>query len=245
MVWLRSTIFWLGLVVLTPLFFFLGMLAFPLPKPWRYRVIVLWTPMVLAWLQLCCGLKYEVFGRENVPQEPSIIASKHQSAWETLGLQLIFPPQVWVLKRELLWIPFFGWGLAMLNPIAINRSDGARASQQLREQGRERIAEGFWIVIFPEGTRVPPGERRKYKQGAARLAKELDVAMVPVAHNAGEFWPRNSYLKYPGTLTVVIGKPLHARDFATSDAMMKAAETWIEEQQVLIGGRGPCANRDA
>lgn len=244
LVWTRSTIYWLGMAVLTPLFFFLGILAVPLPCRLRHRMITLWTPITLAWLRLSCGLRYEVIGRENIPDHPSVIACKHQSAWETLALQVIFPAQVWVLKKELLWIPFFGWGLALTSPIAIDRKARAQAAQQLIEQGRDRIQRGFWIVIFPEGTRVPAGKRGKYKLGGAKLAKDLNVPIVPVAHNAGEFWPRNAYCKHAGTITVVIGQPLMPDPQRSSDVTMKAIEHWIENQQYEISGVGPHADPD-
>lgn len=241
LVWIRSCLYWLGLAVITPLFFTLGLLAFPLPAMQRHRVITLWTPVMMWWLRLTCGLRYKVIGAENIPTTPSIIACKHQSGWETMALQLIFPQQVWVLKRELLWIPFFGWGLAMTSPIAIDRGDRVRAAQRLIDQGRERLKTGFWIVIFPEGTRIPPGQRGKYKQGAARLARDLETPLVPVALNAGEFWPRNSFRKYPGEITVVVGKPIVPAG-QTPDQMTKELETWIEARQSEISGVGPCAN---
>lgn len=242
MIYLRSSLYLLGLAVFTPLFFFLGCVCYPFSKTLGYRMIRAWTPCALWWLKFTCNLRYEVIGREHIPTEPAIIASKHQSAWETLSLQEIFPQQVWVLKRELLWIPFFGWGLALLNPIAINRSDGRKAAQQLRDQGRDRIEKGFWIVIFPEGTRVKAGEKGKYKLGAAKLSRDLNIPMVPVAHNAGEFWAKNSFLKHAGTITVVIGPPIFPKENESLETMTQTLETWIEHQQHLISGVGPCAS---
>ncbi|KZE31650.1 lysophospholipid acyltransferase family protein [Crenobacter luteus] len=241
--WIRNLLYWLGLAVLTPPFAILAVLILPLPRRLRHRIISGWTHSMLWWLKTTCGLSYKVIGRENIPDTPSVIASKHQSGWETMALQQIFPPQVWVLKRELLWIPFFGWGLATMSPIAIDRGNRIEAQRKLMKQGRARLDAGFWIVVFPEGTRIRAGLAGKYKLGAARLAAQLQVPMVPVALNSGEFWPRNSFLKYPGEITVVIGKPIlpDGRDAAD---MMAEAEGWIEARQREIGGAGPCAHPD-
>jgi 1-acyl-sn-glycerol-3-phosphate acyltransferase len=179
------------------------------------------------------GIRCKVEGRENLPARPAVILSKHQSAWETLAFQQIFPPQVHVLKRELLWIPFFGWGLALMSPIAIDRARGVAALRSIARRGRERLAQGFWVVVFPEGTRVAPGERRAYHLGGAWLAVASGAPIVPVAHNAGRVWPRNAFLKRPGTVTVRIGPPIETRD--RDPKMLNAlAETWIEEQQKAL-----------
>lgn len=244
LVWIRSLLYWLGLAVSTPPFAILSILILPLPPQWRYWIVSRWTHLMLWWLKTTCGLRYKVIGRENIPAEPAIIACKHQSGWETMALQQIFPPQVWVLKRELLWIPFFGWGLATLSPIAIDRSKGTEANSKLLQQGRDRLDKGFWIVVFPEGTRTMPGMRGKYKHGAGRLASELNVPMVPVALNSGEFWPRNAFLKYPGEITVVIGAPVYPQGGRSAAALTHEVEQWIEARQAEIGGAGPFAHPD-
>jgi 1-acyl-sn-glycerol-3-phosphate acyltransferase len=158
-----------------------------------------------------------------------------------MALQAIFPAQIYVAKRELLWIPIFGWGLGLMNPIAIKRSDASGSNQQILTQGRERLKHGFWITVFPEGTRVKPGVRGKYKLGASRMAKTLGMPLVPVAHNAGEFWPRNAFLKYPGLITVVIGPAIWPDDSRSPAQMMNEAADWIEARQAEIGGAGPFA----
>ncbi|WP_028535545.1 1-acyl-sn-glycerol-3-phosphate acyltransferase [Paludibacterium yongneupense] len=242
MLWIRNLAYWLVLAIVTPVIFLLLTLALPLPRRVRHVFGMAWAIMLLWTLEHVVGLKYRVIGRENIPSTPSIICSKHQSGWETLALQKLFPAQIYVAKRELLWIPFFGWGLAAMNPIAINRSDRAGANQQLLRQGRERLSHGFWITVFPEGTRIRPGTRAKYKLGAARMAKTLDIPLVPVAHNAGEFWPRNSFLKYPGVVTVVIGPAIVPSAELRSEAIMAQAESWIEARQLEIGGAGPFAH---
>ena len=180
-----------------------------------------------------CGLRYRIIGAENIPKTPSIVLSKHQSAWETLAFQEIFPPQVWVLKKELLRIPFFGWGLAMTSPIAIDRSARKKALEQIVEQGKDRLKQGFWIVIFPEGTRIPPGQRGKYRIGGAWLATRTNVPVVPVAHNAGEFWGRNSFVKYPGTITVSIGQPIDPSGMEAGE-LNAQVEAWIEAEMLRI-----------
>jgi 1-acyl-sn-glycerol-3-phosphate acyltransferase len=174
-----------------------------------------------------------VVGTENIPDQASIILSKHQSAWETLALQSIFPPQVWVLKRELLRLPFFGWALALSSPIAIDRGTARLALKQLLDQGKDRLAQGFWVVIFPEGTRVAPGTKGRYKVGGAWLATHTGALVVPVAHNAGEFWGRNAFLKYPGTITVSIGKPLDSTG-RKADELNSQVEAWIENEMAHL-----------
>jgi len=243
--WIRNLVYWLVLSLVTFVCFVCLFLAAPLPRRWRHVFGQSWA-RVLTWvLEHVIGLKYQVIGRENIPDTPSIICAKHQSGWETMALQAIFPAQIYVAKRELLWIPLFGWGLALMNPIAIRRSDRMRSNQQILKQGRERLAHGFWITVFPEGTRIKPGARGKYKLGAARMSKTLGIPMVPVAHNAGEFWPRNSFLKYPGLITVVIGPAIWPDESRGSESLMAEAEAWIEARQVEIGGVGPCRARVA
>lgn len=182
-----------------------GVVLWPLPFHWRYRVVSRWALTNLWLLEKICGLRFEVEGAEHIPDQPCVILSKHQSAWETLALQAVFPPQVWVLKRELLWIPFFGWGLASLNPIAIDRKAGRKALAQVVEQGIQRLQAGICVVVFPEGTRIPPGQMGRFGGGGARLAVEAGVPVVPVAHDAGYFWPKRGVLKRPGTIRLKIG----------------------------------------
>jgi len=226
---LRSLIFLLLQIIITPGFALLALLSFPLGPLTRYRIISQWAKLMLPLLHLVCGIRHEVRGLENIPGEPCIVLCKHQSAWETLALQEIFPPQVWVLKRELLWLPFFGWALALTSPIAIKRSDGKGAIKQLLKQGKERLAQGFCVVIFPEGTRVPFGRRGKYKIGGALLAASSGVPVVPVAHNAGRLWGRNAFSKHPGLITVSIGKPI-ATQGRKAEEINAEVEAWIENE---------------
>ncbi len=230
MIVLRSALFAAALVLVTPPYALVAMATFPLPRLTRYRIISGWSRLVVRLARAICGIRWQVEGREHLPASPSVILSKHQSAWETLAFQEIFPPQVLVLKRELLWIPFFGWGLAQMSPIAIDRAKGRAALRDIARRGKERLTQGFWVVIFPEGTRVRVGERREYQQGGAWLAAQCGVPVVPVAHNAGRLWPRNAFLKTPGTVTVRIGPPIAT---AGRDAKQISAdvEAWIEGQQ--------------
>jgi 1-acyl-sn-glycerol-3-phosphate acyltransferase len=230
---LRSALFWLALLLITPPYALLALASAPLPRMARYRVISGWSRIVLWCLRVLCGVRWSVEGQDHLPRRPAVILSKHQSAWETLAFQQIFPPQVHVLKRELLWIPFFGWGLAMMSPIAIDRGRGLAAMRRIAQRGKERLAQGFWVVIFPEGTRVAPGERRKYQLGGAWLAAHAGAPIVPVAHNAGRIWPRNSFTKRAGEVKVRIGPPIESagRDPETINAM---AEEWIEKQQQAL-----------
>ena len=233
MIVLRSSLFWLALLLITPPYAIAALAAAPLPRLARYRFISGWSLAVLWCLERLCGIHWKVEGAEHLPKQPAVILSKHQSAWETLAFQRILPPQVHVLKRELLWIPFFGWGLALMSPIAIDRSRGLAALRAMARRGRERLGQGFWVVVFPEGTRVEPGERRPYQLGGAWLAAASGAPVVPVAHNAGLVWPRNAFVKRAGTITVRIGPTIDAanRDAKTINAL---AEAWIEEQQKTL-----------
>jgi 1-acyl-sn-glycerol-3-phosphate acyltransferase len=232
---LRSSLFALFQAVITFVFAIIALLCFPLPARARYRIITTWSRLMVAGAERICGIRYRVLGAENVPQLPFIVLSKHQSAWETLAFQIIFPPQVWVVKRELLWIPFFGWGLALLSPIAIDRGAGSRALIQLLEQGRERLARRYCIVIFPEGTRVAPGRRGRYQAGGAWLAVRTGTPVLPVAHNAGELWPRDAFIKRPGLVTVSIGAPIDTGQLTPAELNGKV-EDWIENEVRRISG---------
>ncbi len=194
---------------------------------------VLWAVSNVKMLTFFIGLRYQLKGRENIPTEPSIICCKHQSGWETYALQAIFPHQVFVCKKELFWLPVLGIFLMLMSPIAINRKKPAEASRKIIEQGKERKKAGFWITVFPEGTRMKPGEKGKYKLGAARMATQLEMNIVPVACNSGRFWPKNSFLKYPGLVTVIVGPTIDYQS-GTQEELMQQCEQWIESQQPLI-----------
>ncbi|OUD12502.1 lysophospholipid acyltransferase family protein [Thioflexithrix psekupsensis] len=228
MLMVRAFVFYVFLVITLIFYALLAGFLLIMPFEMRYRIITQW-PRLMTWgLTVICRLDYHVQGTENLPDYPVVIASKHQSAWETLAFQEIFCKPTWVLKRELLWIPFFGWGLRSIRPIAIDRSQRRQAMQQVLAQGTERLRAGHSVIIFPEGTRVAPGERKRYGLGAANLAIAANVPLVPVAHNAGIFWRRNGFIKYPGTIQVVIGQPIQVQG-KTVQEIMSEVETWVEE----------------
>lgn len=229
LLYVRAWLFYLGLFVLTIPFSLLAILLIPLPAVTRSRWVSGWAHAVMWWLKVTCNLRYEVSGREHIPATPSIILAKHQSAWETIALQTILPPQVWVLKRELLMIPFFGWGLWAVGSIPIDRSSGREALKKLVNHGKDRLKRGLWVVIFPEGTRTAPGARAKYHIGGAWLATHTQTAVLPVAHNAGRYWRKNSILKYPGVIQVVIG-PVIPTNGLKPDVLNQQVETWIETE---------------
>ena len=233
MLLLRSSLFLLGQVITAPIFTLVALLSLPLPPVTRNVLISGWARSMIWWLRITCNIRHEIQGLENIPTTPSIILAKHQSAWETLAFQAIFPTQVYVLKRELLWIPIFGWGLAMSSPIAIDRSAGREALKKLVAQGKARLAKGLWVVIFPEGTRKAPGERGKYHIGGAWLATHTETQVVPVAHNAGKFWAKNSFIKKPGVIQVRIGKPIQTVNVKT-DALNSQVEHWIESEMASL-----------
>lgn len=228
MLYIRSVVFTIVMIVTVPLFVLPGLLLFPFPYRVKYGFYSLWAKFIVVWLRLICNLKFEVINRDNIPDGPAIIFCKHQSAWETIALQVIFPPQVWVLKQELIRVPIFGWALAMLESIAIDRGAGKKAVQQIVEQGKQRLQTGKWIVVFPEGTRVAPGQRKKFGIGGAVLAERSGYPVVLVAHNAGDFWRRRSLVKRPGTIRVVIGPCIDPAGKSAAE-IKDIAEKWINE----------------
>ena len=230
---LRSLLFLLGALVVTPPF---GV-AVPLGRAFGIRVpFVLartYTRVMLEWARLSLGIRYEVRGWEHVPAAPAIIMAKHQSAWETLFLDAKFPDQCWIVKKELLWLPFVGWGLMAIRCIAIDRSSGAAAREQIVQQGAERLKDGIWVTIFPEGTRMAPGKVGRYGIGGALLATRTGTPILPIAHNAGEYWPRYAFRKRAGTVRVVIGPLIQTagRDILSVNNEVQA---WIEAEMRKI-----------
>ncbi len=238
MILFRSLVFFIIYAVTAVLFSCLGVLLWPLPFKWRYAVISQWAKLNIWLLAKICDLHLEVEGKEHIGEEPAVIICKHQSAWETLALQAVFPPQVWVLKRELLWIPFFGWGLASLSPIAIDRKAGRKALSQVIEQGLDRLSSGAWVVVFPEGTRVAPGRMGKFGIGGARLAVDTGYPVIPVAHNAGHYWPKRGFLKKPGTIRMVIGNKIETTGVDAGSLNQQLFE-WMQQQMTKLEGKKP------
>jgi 1-acyl-sn-glycerol-3-phosphate acyltransferase len=208
---LRSLIFTVFMMISALLFGAFMTLCFWAPYRMQFAIARSWARMTFWALDKLCGLNFSVEGSERIPAGNHIVMSNHTSAWETIAQFLIFPPQVWVLKRELLWIPFIGWGLKLLRPISIDRGAGHRAVNQVIDQGKARLADGLWIIIFPEGTRVVAGETRKFGVSGALLATETGKFIVPLAHNAGSFWVRRGIVKKAGTVRVIIGEPIDAK----------------------------------
>lgn len=233
MLFLRSLLFLLGQIITAPIFTLIALLSLPLNPLTRNVLISGWARSMLWWLRITCNIRHQITGLENIPNTPSIILAKHQSAWETLAFQSIFPTQVYVLKRELLLIPIFGWGLAMSSPIAIDRSAGRDALKKLVANGKARLDKGFWVVIFPEGTRKAPGEHGKYHIGGAWLATHTQTQAVPVAHNAGEYWAKNSFIKKPGIIQIHIGKAIQTTGLK-ADVLNKQVEHWIETEMATL-----------
>lgn len=231
--WIRSLIFFAGMLATAIIYTPIALAAWPLPAVTRSNLIGFWAKLTVAWLGAACGLRHRVEGLEKLPAQPCVILSKHQSAWETIAFQQIFPAQAWVLKRELLWIPFFGWGLAATRPIAIDRKAGRRALDDVVKQGRARLAGGRYVVVFPEGTRMPPGERGRYNPGGAMLASQARVPVVPVAHNSGSFWSRRGFLKRPGVIEVRVGPPIDVAGKRPKQINAEA-EAWIEAQMAEL-----------
>ena len=230
---IRSLIFAVLQTALTVLFSVVALFSFPFSALARYRLITGYNRAVMKLARGVLGIRYVVEGREHLPERPAIILAKHQSAWETVAFLLLFPPVSPVIKQELLNIPFFGWGFRLLNPIAIDRSAGREALKQIVRQGKEKLAQGFWVLVFPEGTRVAPGEKGRYGIGGSWLAAETGAPVVPVAHNAGEVWPKNAFIKRPGTVTVRIGPAIETAG-KTAAELTREVEAWIETEMARL-----------
>ena len=232
---IRATLFIIAVIAFSVPLTTLIVLGWHSPWSWRVALSMTWRRCFMASVRGILGIHMNIKGRENIPPGPSIILSKHQSAWETVAVQEVFHPRwlVFVLKRELIKLPFIGWALAAMRMISIDRSAGATALEQIVEQGRNRLEAGCSIVVFPEGTRVAPGTTRRYKGGGAHLAIATGYPVVPVAHNAGEFWPRNAFVKTPGTVTLSVGPAIDPTG-KSAEALLREVETWIESEMRVI-----------
>jgi 1-acyl-sn-glycerol-3-phosphate acyltransferase len=233
MIWLRSLLFQLYFFASIAVAGVLIFLSAPLPHSWRFSIVRTWARTMLFVGRIVCGLEYVIEGRENIPQIPSVIMIKHSTVFEAYAQMAVFPRQTWVCKRELFLIPFVGWGLAAMKPIAINRGAGGSAVRQVIRKGKARLAEGIWVTVFPEGTRVPPGETRRYGLSGAALAKEAQCPIVPVAHNAGDLWARRGLKKNPGLIRFCIGPPIMPSDRSAKETNA-LVQDWIESRMVEI-----------
>jgi 1-acyl-sn-glycerol-3-phosphate acyltransferase len=232
--WIRSLLFLTFGFLSVVIYAVVVMLMFWAPKPWLHALVVNYCKLALWAGDFFCGMKVVVEGQENIPDEPSVIMIKHTTTLETYGHVPFFPTTAWVVKRELVWAPIFGWAIGLvLEPIAIRRSARSNAVKQVIRQGKKKLAKGVWVTIFPEGTRMPPGETRKYGVSGAALAQEANVMIVPVAHNAGDLWPRLVFTKRPGTVRFCIGPPISAQGRPPRETNLVVQE-WIENKMLEI-----------
>lgn len=230
MLFLRSCAYALFLIVTVIPYAFACLLWLPMPLHWRFKLTMGWPRLAIWGARVICGIRWKIEGWENLPDGQAIVLSKHQSAWETLFLPAYLPREVcFVYKRELHRVPFFGWGLAMLNMIPIDRSKGRDAFDQVVKIGQKRLDEGRWPILFPEGTRIAPGKSGRFKMGGALLATRTGAPVVPIAHNAGECWARNAFIKRPGLITVSIGQPI-ASTGLTPEELNERVQSWIENE---------------
>lgn len=231
--YLRSILFWIGFIINTAVFGLLIIFFFFTASSFRLKIARLWSYTNNFLLKYLCGIDFKVEGQENLNIKTAIILSKHQSTWETLALHSFTPYVRWVFKRELMFIPVFGWALALTDPIGIQRGAGRVAIKQLINEGTKKLKAGKWMILFPEGTRTVPGKTHKYKIGGALLAEKSGYPVIPLAHNAGEFWPRHSFIKWPGTISVVIGPAIETRG-RSADEINKDVSGWIENTMKQI-----------
>jgi 1-acyl-sn-glycerol-3-phosphate acyltransferase len=226
-IYLGSAAFLTGSIIATIVISPIILIAAIFPFPVRYNCARAWAGTVLKIAELCCGISYEVEGLEQLNTDSAVIVlSNHQSAWETIAFRYLLPPQTSLFKQSLLWIPFWGWAMATLKPIAIDRNSKNSALRKLISRGTEALKEGLWVVVFPEGTRMPVDKMGSFSAGGAMLAQKSGYPVIPIAHNAGKFWPRYSFLKYPGTIRVKIGPPIASKGRKSAD-INKEAEDWV------------------
>ena len=226
---LSSALFAVWLAAATVVFSFVAIAVSRLSAHRRYHIISsTWSRAVTEGARMICGIRWKVIGMRNLPASPCVILSRHESAWETIAFQRIFPPQVFVLKRELLNVPFFGWGLRRMSPIPIDRASGASALRRMRDAGLARLRDGFYVVVFPEGTRARPGENPPHHSGGAFIAKAAGVPAVPVTLDSGKCWPRRGFLKRAGVVTVRIGPPIDCAELSPAE-ITRRARAWMEE----------------
>ncbi len=227
------------------LFYFLSVILYSVPAviitpfldyPTRVRYYTTWPNLIQWLLKVICGIQVEVIGKENIPKEPVVIVANHQSTWETFIMFNLFTPVTIVLKKELTYIPIFGWLLHFIRPISIDRGKRAAAMKQILKQGQDRLAQGISILIFPEGTRVPVGENRSHFSGGTMLAVKAKCPVLPVAHNSGCFWPAHKVIKNPGVITVKIGKPI-ATEGRSAKELSLEMENWINEEKTILSNK--------
>jgi 1-acyl-sn-glycerol-3-phosphate acyltransferase len=233
MLFLRSLLYFIGSIISLILIAFCGLFLIFSPYPIRYTIISKWAIFCVWWLSITLSIKIKVVGKENIPKSPCIIVSNHQSTFEVLAFQTLFPAQTWVLKKELLWLPIFGWNLALLKPIVIDRGYKIGALKKVISQGCDRLKNGIFVIIFPEGTRQPENQLGHYQNGAVAIAKKSGHDLLPVYHNSGKLWPKGEFVKQPGTITVVIGKAITAEGRVASE-LTEEIRNWTKNQSLKI-----------
>lgn len=230
---IRSGIFLLGMAISTCLWVVPCIVARLFPYKICFAIVSSWCTFNVFWCRITCGIRYEITGLENIPDQACVIMSNHQSTWETLAYPSIFPTLTWVIKKELLYVPLFGWGIASTQPIALDRKQGKKAFQQLIKDGKDKLALDRFILIFPEGTRIPYDEERELKIGGFVLAKKAKTQILPVAHDAGRLWPRKGFLKTAGTIHLHIGKPISTEGSSTEQLRQQYAD-WLAATRKTI-----------
>ena len=233
MLLLRSLLYFVGSIISLILITLCGLFFVFSSYPTRQKFLSQWAIFCIWWLKVTLNITTNIIGQENVKKSPCIIISNHQSTWETLAFQTIFPAHTWVLKQELLWLPIFGWSLAMLKPIIINRGDKLKAIKKVIKQGADRLNKGISIVIFPEGTRQPYKHLGEYQNGGAAIAKKSGYEIVPVYHNAGNIWPKGSFIKKPGVITVIIGEVISDSNLTSSEVTEKIRNWTLEQEKAF------------
>ena len=233
MLLLRSLLYFVGSIISLILITLCGLFFVFSSYPTRQKFLSQWAIFCIWWLKVTLNITTNIIGQENVKKSPCIIISNHQSTWETLAFQTIFPAHTWVLKQELLWLPIFGWSLAMLKPIIINRGDKLKAIKKVIKQGADRLNKGISIVIFPEGTRQPYKHLGEYQNGGAAIAKKSGYEIVPVYHNAGNLWPKGSFIKKPGVITVIIGEAISDSNLTSSEVTEKIRNWTLEQEKAF------------
>ena len=230
MLFFRSLLYFIGSIISLIFITLCGLFLVISPYSYRQRFLSSWAIFCIWWLKISLNITTEVKGIENLNSSPCVIISNHQSTWETLAFQTIFPAHTWVLKQELLWLPIFGWSLALLKPIVINRGDKLSAIKKVIKQGADRLNQGISVVVFPEGTRQTYKHLGDYQNGAAAIAKKSGHDIIPVYHNAGKFWPKGGFIKKPGIVTIIIGKPISS-SILTSSELTKKVRNWTLDQE--------------
>ena len=238
---LRATAFYLGASIAAFVTYLLMLVARPAPRRIRYRLLAGVARVILTWLRLTCGIRHEVSGGERVPAGPVVFLVKHQSSWETMALMTLLPRLSFVLKKELVETPVLGYGLRAMEPVAIDRALGRRALRAVVLEGQARLEAGRSVVVFPEGTRIPPGGRGVYRRSGAELARKAGVPVVPVAHDSGSCWPHGELAKRPGTIHLIFGPAIDTRERSAAE-VTAAAERWIEAQVAALQPSGPSAS---